>query len=199
MTARTGPPITFADFVGLALEMSTSSPCRKSKLGAVAFNGRENERRELVAVGWNHRPGGEACDGSPACRATCRLEAVHAEQVLIVSTANLDGADVIHAKSVDGALVASGGPSCEQCAKLLRAAGVAGVWLYHEPGGWRRYPIAEFHALSMAAAAALSSLEARIREELAEVEGCTHDLCSMYDEVAEKKIADVLRRILSGG
>jgi deoxycytidylate deaminase len=142
---RSGPPITFADFVDLALEMSTNSPCQKSKRGAVAFRD-----RELVAVGWNHRPGGEACDGSEDCRASCRREAVHAEQVLVVSTANLDGADVIHVKSIDGALVASGGPSCGECAKLLRAAAVAAVWLYHADG-WRRYPIAEFHRLSIEA------------------------------------------------
>lgn len=150
MTARTGPPITFADFVGLALEFSTSSPCCKSKRGAVAFNGQENGRRELVAVGWNHRADGAACDGSPACRAACRSICVHAEQALILSTASLEGADVIHVKSIDGALVASGGPSCGECSKLLLAAGAAAVWLYHVDG-WKRYPIAEFHKLSLEA------------------------------------------------
>lgn len=143
---RTGPPITFDDFVAIALEASTSSPCQKSKRGAVAFN----ERRELVAVGWNHRPDGGSCDGSERCRATCAREAVHAEEVLIVSTADLGGADVIHVKSIGGVLVTSPGPSCVECSKLLLAAGAAAVWLYQFEG-WRRYPIAEFHALSLAA------------------------------------------------
>jgi hypothetical protein len=151
MTERTGPPITFDDFVGIALAASTDSPCR-SKRGAVAFNGRENERRELVAVGFNTKPDG-SCDGSALCKSSCRREAVHAEQALIVSTANLEGADVIHVKSIAGALVVSGGPSCLECAKLLRLAGVAAVWLYHLEG-WRRYPILEFHALSLASARA---------------------------------------------
>lgn len=143
---RNRPPITFDDFVAIALEASTSSPCQKSKRGAVAFRD-----RELVALGWNHRPDGAACDGSERCRANCAREAVHAEQVLIVSTADLDGADVIHVKSIDGRLVESPGPKCVECSKLLTAAGAAAVWLYHLEG-WRRYEIAEFHRLSLAAA-----------------------------------------------
>ena len=147
---RNGPPITFEDFATLAVEMSANSPCQKSKRGAVAFGGRENGARELVAVGWNHRPGGEACDGSPACRASCRATCVHAEQALVVSTAELEGADVIHAKTIGGVLVESDGPSCVECSKLLMDAGVVAVWLYL-PTGWNRYLMAEFHRLSIEA------------------------------------------------
>lgn len=147
---RTGPPITFADFVALAVEAAGSSTCR-SQRGAVAFSGRENETRELVAVGFNQQPGGP-CDGSERCKATCRREAVHAEQALILSGVDLalgGSVEVIHVKAIDGALVVSGPPDCIECAKLLRFAGVVAVWLYHADR-WRRYPIEEFHRLSIA-------------------------------------------------
>lgn len=143
-----GPPVAFDDFVVLALMAASNSTCR-SQRGAVAFNGRENEPRELVAVGFNQKPDG-SCDGSEACKANCRREAVHAEQALLASGADLTGADVIHVKAIARALAVSGGPSCVECSKILMLAGVAAVWLYHVEG-WRRYPIAEFHALSLEA------------------------------------------------
>jgi hypothetical protein len=59
------------------------------------------------------------------------------------------GCDMLHVKTVDGELVPSGGPSCVQCSKLALAAGIAGVWLFHEDG-WRRYGAVEFHELSLA-------------------------------------------------
>ena len=50
---------------------------------------------------------------------------------------------------VAGELVPSGGPSCISCARDLLVSGrVAAVWLFHE-AGWRRYPIEEFHRLTM--------------------------------------------------
>jgi hypothetical protein len=146
---RTGPPITFDDFVALAVEAAGSSTCR-SQRGAVAFSGRENETRELVGVGFNQQPGGP-CDGSERCKATCRREAVHAEEALLLSGADLsrESTEVIHVKAIAGALVASGPPDCIECAKLLRFAGVVAVWLYHVDG-WRRYPIEQFHRSSIA-------------------------------------------------
>lgn len=144
-----GPPITFDDFVAIAIEAANSSTCR-SQRGAVAFSGREGETRELVAVGFNQQPGGP-CDGSERCKATCRREAVHAEQALILSGVDLalgGSVEVIHVKAFAGVLAVSGPPDCIECAKLLRFAGVAAVWLCHA-GGWRRYPIEEFHRLSI--------------------------------------------------
>jgi len=144
-----GPPITFADFVAIALAAAGESTCR-SQRGAVAFSGRENETRELVAVGFNQQPTGP-CDGSERCKATCRREAVHAEQALILSGIDLaagGSVEVIHVKAIAGELAPSGGPDCIECAKLLRFAGVVAVWLYHVDG-WRRYLIAEFHELSI--------------------------------------------------
>jgi len=145
-----GPPQTFDDFVAIALEAASSSTCR-SQRGAVAFTGSELEGRELVAVGFNQKPAGD-CDGSERCKATCRREAVHAEQAILLSGVDLAAGgrvEVIHVKRAGGRLAPSGPPDCIECAKLLRFAGVLAVWLYHEDG-WRRYPIAEFHQRSIA-------------------------------------------------
>ena len=147
-----GPPRSFDDFVALALEAASSSTCR-SQRGAVAFTGNDLEGRELVAVGFNQKPGGP-CDGSETCKATCRREAVHAEQALLTSGVDLAFAgavEVIHVKRAGGRLAVSGGPVCVECSKLLMFAGIVAVWLYHADG-WRRYPIEEFHRLSIEAA-----------------------------------------------
>jgi deoxycytidylate deaminase len=133
--------------IDLAVEVSVWSPCR-SKRGVVVFRG-EN----VVAHGYNYKPRGFECDGTDACKATCRDEAVHAEQQALLSSSprQADGADLLHVKTVDGQLVASGGPSCVQCSKLALACGIAGVWLYLATG-WRRYDMQTFHRLSLEAA-----------------------------------------------
>ena len=142
-TASDGAAIPPAHIVDLAIEVSTWSPCR-SKRGVVIFNG-EN----VVSHGYNYKPRGFDCDGSAACKATCRDEAVHAEQqALLVVGRKASGADMLHVKTVDGRLVPSGGPSCVQCSKLAAVVGIAAVWLYHADG-WRRYEMSEFHKLSL--------------------------------------------------
>jgi len=131
--------------VDLAIEVSGWSPCR-SKRGVVIF-----QAGCIVCYGYNYKPRGFDCDGSEACKATCNREAVHAEQqALLTAGASAGGAEMLHVKTVNGALVASGGPSCVQCSKLALVAGIAGVWLYHTTG-WHRYEMAEFHRLSLAA------------------------------------------------
>lgn len=144
-----GRGLTFDHLVAIALEAASSSPCR-SQRGAAAFTGNELEGRELVAVGFNQKPGG-TCDGSERCKATCRREAVHAEQAMLSSGVDLAYAgavEVIHVKRSGGRLAVSGGPDCVECSKLLMFAGIVAVWLYHADG-WRRYPIEEFHRLSI--------------------------------------------------
>ena len=131
--------------VELAIEVAGLSPCR-SKRGSVIF-----AAGDVIAHGHNHKPSGFECDGSAACKATCRAEAVHAEQVALLQAGHAArGAEMLHVKAVDGQLVPSGGPSCVQCSKLGLYAGVAGIWLYHEQG-WRWYDAAEWHRLSLAA------------------------------------------------
>lgn len=135
-----------AHVVSFAVEVSGFSPCR-SKRGVVLFRG-----ADILGHGYNYKPRGFDCDGSEVCKATCRVEAIHAEQATLLSFGRkAAGADMVHVKSVDGQLVASGGPSCVQCSKLWLAAGVSGFWLYHAEG-WRRYEMAEFHRLSLDAA-----------------------------------------------
>lgn len=136
------PPQHVVDF---AVEVSQWSPCR-SKRGVVVFRG-----DDIITHGHNYKPRGFECDGSAECKATCRVEAVHAEQhALLYRGSDARGADMLHVKTTNGALVPSGGPTCVQCSKLMVAAGMAGMWLFHADG-WRRYDIAEFHRLSLAA------------------------------------------------
>jgi deoxycytidylate deaminase len=137
-----------AHIIDLAVEVSGWSPCR-SKRGVAIFRG-EN----VVTHGYNYKPRGFDCDGTEACKATCRNEAIHAEQQALLSAGRkADGADMLHVKTVNGQLVASGGPSCVQCSKLALACGIAGVWLYHAEG-WRRYDMQTFHRLSLDASPA---------------------------------------------
>lgn len=134
--------------VELAIEVSACSPCQ-SKRGAVLFKG-----DYVVSHGFNYKPRAFACDGSDTCKATCRSEAVHAEQQALLSADHPHGADLLHVKTIDGKLVPSGGPSCVECSKLALAAGIAGVWLFHAVDGWLRYDIEDFHRLSLGAAPA---------------------------------------------
>jgi deoxycytidylate deaminase len=132
--------------VELAMQVSGWSPCR-SKRGSVIFDRDGN----VIAHGHNYKPQGFECDGSAACKATCRVEAIHAEQrALLDAGSRARGAEMLHVKTVNGALVASGGPSCVQCSKLGMAAGVTAMWLHHETG-WRRYDTSEWHRLSLLA------------------------------------------------
>jgi deoxycytidylate deaminase len=180
-----------AHIVELAVQVAGWSPCR-SKRGVVIFRG-----DDVVTHGYNYKPSGFDCDGSEACKSTCRKEAIHAEQQALLSAGTkASGADMLHVKAVDGALVPSGGPSCVECSKLAKAAGIAGFWLYHDQG-WRRYDISEFHALSLAAPAASSgaapqerdgvSLIAAERRRQVEAEGWTpeHDDTHLEGEMIE--------------
>lgn len=139
-----------------AIAAATSSPCAKSKRGVALWH----PHTAALWVACN-TPAVGRCDGSEACRAACPRICIHAEQsvLLLAGRANgrgPKGAELLHVKvvptrsstgivDVDSfALTASGPPSCVECSKLLLAAGVAGVWLYHE-NGWRRYETLEFH------------------------------------------------------
>ena len=144
--ADENPP---AGVIAIACEQAAFSPCR-SKRGAVVFS-QANVGVVIHGRGHNRKPEGFSCDGSAECKESCRIEAVHAEQRALLNAGwSADGADLMHVKVVDRALVESGGPSCVECSKLALAAGITGVWLYHGLG-WKRYKTAEFHALSLAA------------------------------------------------
>jgi deoxycytidylate deaminase len=135
-----------------ALEAAQMSPCR-SQRGAAVFL-LDDYWPQVAGSGCNYLPGDEVCDRSDACRARCKRTAVHAEQDAILwLPAHVRGKplEVVHVKrDPSGNVAVSGGPSCLECSKLMYAAGIAAVWLHHVDG-WRRYPIDEFHQLTLAA------------------------------------------------
>ncbi len=146
-TAASNEAAPAAHLIELAIRVSTWSPCR-SKRGSVIFDRDDN----IVAHGNNYKPQGFECDGSAECKSTCRRDAIHAEQrALLAAGHDSRGCEMLHVKTIDGQLVPSGGPSCEQCSKLALAAGVVSMWLYHEDG-WRRYGVSDWHRLSLEAA-----------------------------------------------
>lgn len=127
------PPVAM---IAAAVAVARRSPCAKSKRGAVVF---DRLSHYVLGSGFNGRPG-DLADGNcgGACRSICGHVAVHAEQRAVRAAIQLtpqlygklsSGLDLVHAKVVDGHLVAGGGPSCLPCSKEMLDAGVAGVWL----------------------------------------------------------------------
>lgn len=144
------------EMVQFAAKVAACAGCSKSKRGVVLFRG-----AEVLAVGANSPPKGFSCDGSPACQRGCGKVAVHAEQraILAAGASRMDivGAEMLHVKVVpiEGGWepVASGGPSCPDCSKLILEAGIAGMWLLEERDGKPtliRYTADEFHAATLA-------------------------------------------------
>lgn len=139
--------------IDAAIEATHAVGCIKSVRGSAVFGVRSGD---VYGVGRNYPVVG-TCVGSAACREACNKLCVHAEVAALRNALRvyhvepeLIELDVVHVKVIDGVLVVSGGPSCWQCARDLRADGISGVWLYHE-SGWRRYPIAEFYELTTVA------------------------------------------------
>lgn len=127
-----------------AIEAAQVSPCL-SKRGAAVFLG-----DDVYATACNTQVAPFVCVGSESCKLRCRHTAIHAEQAaLLMAGLFANGRDMLHVKVVDGQLVPSGPPSCTQCSKLIVAAGIRFMWLYHETG-WRRYTSTDFHRLSVA-------------------------------------------------
>lgn len=141
------PPLAIVE---TAVEQAKYSTCR-SQRGAVVFRQTAIDKVSIIARARNRKPDGFECDGTATCKATCRVEAVHAEQAALLRAGLMaQGSDLLHVKVVDGALVPSGPPSCVQCSKLALSAGIAYVWLFHADG-WRRYTSDDFHRLSLGA------------------------------------------------
>ena len=134
--------------VRAAIEAATVSPCGKSHRGAIVW--RPGLAHRAHPARHNAPPAPFVCDNSAECRSMCRHLCVHAEASALLEVPNPRGAEMLHVKVIDGALVPSGGPSCTQCSGLILQAGIAGMWLYHADG-WRRYDVPSFHALSLQA------------------------------------------------
>ncbi|APU88842.1 hypothetical protein Rctr197k_010 [Virus Rctr197k] len=137
-----------------AVAAACESPCQKSRRGAALWH-------PHTAALWaaTNTPAMGVCTGTEACRSVCPRICLHAEQAVLLKAGRANGrgpqgAELLHIKVVpldikpfgfdSFKLVPSGPPSCAECSKLLLAAGVAGVWLFHE-GGWRRYETVDFH------------------------------------------------------
>lgn len=178
MTWARQPPQHVIDF---SIEVAQWSPCQ-SKRGVVIFSG-----DDILGHGYNYKPRGFDCDGSDTCKATCRAEAIHAEQQALLGFRNkAQGADMLHVKSVNGVLAASGGPSCVQCSKLAVVCGIANFWLFHE-SGWRRYEMAEFHRLSIGASNGLAEVSSPATPQ--PVTGDTSDGYHTFNELYDYRKA----------
>jgi hypothetical protein len=103
--------------IAAAVAESIKSPCAKSKRGVAAY--RALPYPHVVARGHNAQPSGFACDGSDACLSTCAKLCVQAEQAVLAQEffgpRFAEPVYLVHVKTVDGLLVASGGPSCDRC------------------------------------------------------------------------------------
>lgn len=143
--------------IGLAEQQARSSPCLKSKRGAVVYS-----RGRVFGCGFNGQPGNLVCTGSVACRKACGMICEHAEAKAIREAIAFRAAgagwlvDLVHVKiGSDGLLVGGGGPSCVQCSRLIVDVGFIGkVWLYEDssPVGsaWVMYSADEFHRVTLA-------------------------------------------------
>lgn len=166
------PPSVAIEF---AVKLSTMSICR-SQRGAAIF--RDNE---VYAGGYNYKPLGFDCNGSDDCKRTCFEEAVHAEQHALISVeVSARKFDMLHVKTVGGALVPSGPPSCTQCSKLALASGIRYFWLYHDTG-WQRYHMPDFHHRSI-----LNARNKPIRLSAEQIHDLCHDLTNVSREQFEE-------------
>ncbi len=143
-----------------ARKVGASSPCAKSKRGAVIFNPEEADRilnggtalEQANNSGWslesaqsstmlsaahNRPPAPWVCTGSEECRKNCGKICNHAEALAILYSngESLDEYEMVHVKVVDNKVVAGGPPSCWQCSRLILEAGLRGIWLYEKNDG----------------------------------------------------------------
>lgn len=156
--------------INMAVGIGGRSPCAKSKRGAVIYQ--PDYPDMIIGFACNSMPEPFTCSGSETCREACSKRCVHAEQRAIFSAAapraiftgtgnpagGIAGAHLVHAKVVNGELVAGGGPSCWQCSRMVLDVGLGGVWLYEDESTatrpaarWRFYDALRFHRLTLIA------------------------------------------------
>lgn len=153
---------TVNDAMAAAIAAGACSPCAKSKRGVVIFNS-----KGVISIGYNHPPEPMRCDGSEACRASCRYLCIHAEEdamqhIIVLSSqerlrvcSNWQGRigymdpatplQLLHVKVEDGKAVPSQGPSCWQCSRtILGTQKISQVWLMLDDGLCSYTPL-DFH------------------------------------------------------
>jgi deoxycytidylate deaminase len=155
MSDKNAPPDLI---VALAVDTANRSPCAKSKRGVVIYEAGATVGA-IYGNAFNGQPWPYECDGSDACKAACSRLCVHAEQRAIMAMLRPSEIELamrryispppelqlVHAKTVDGKLVPSREPSCDQCSKLILEARISRVWLYEGDGYWSSYDAGSFH------------------------------------------------------
>lgn len=151
---RAGDAVLSRPALEAAITAGRRSSCQKDKRGAAAWHPESSHHAAASnSPEWPFR-----CDGSAACRAACGKLAVHAEErALWLWEQQLHEAErcgvmrfpeVVHIAIHHGLPVTSGPPSCLTCSRTMLLHRVAAVWLWHDTG-WRRYPMIEFHTLTL--------------------------------------------------
>lgn len=149
--------------VSLAVDTANRSPCAKSKRGVVIFEA-GGTVGTIYGNAFNSQPWPYECNSSDECKAACGRLCVHAEQRAIFQMlrpgdielalrqwqrpADLE-LQLLHVKTVDGKLVPSRQPSCDQCSKLIVEVGIRRVWLYEGEGAWSCYDAVTFHRYTL--------------------------------------------------
>ncbi len=145
-----------------AVEAAKSSPCAKTKRGAVIFLRPDSLYIPAIPVfgvyarGHNGPPRPFLCAGTPACHSACTKICVHAEAHALLRLTHThlrrhylySHLEMLHVEIVDGKPVPSGPPSCWQCSRLILHAGISTVWLLHSDG-LRSYSAHEFHLATL--------------------------------------------------
>jgi deoxycytidylate deaminase len=125
-----------------AIAQGDKAACAKSKRGVIFAKG-----AKIIGRGNNGPPPGYLCNPD-SCRQRCADYAVHAEMRAIFdvmhSGHDIRGARGYHVKVVDGKGVSSSTPSCLNCSKHMKDAGVAEFVLQDEKG-YALYSMEEFH------------------------------------------------------
>lgn len=146
--------------IDAVVRTASLGPCAKSKRGAIVFK-RNPER--IYGNAHNSPPWPYECSKGDACRKDCGRICVHAEQRAILQMLAGDyeprppyvpnahfgyELEIVHAKVIDGKLVGSKEPSCDQCSKLIIEACIQRVWLF-DGASWNSWDAASFHKATL--------------------------------------------------
>lgn len=131
------------------LELASGATCQRDQRAALVVTSDGRVR----SGGTNGLPDGAPCGDICTQLKTCKYAAEHAEAAAIRRSlkvgVSIKGDDIIHAAtSTNGQLVTSRPPTekaCPSCAVAMVAAGIAAIWLFVEPGEWRRYEMREYY------------------------------------------------------
>lgn len=157
-------------YIDAAVGAANGSPCAKSKRGVAIFKSPAlrgaypGQAPVIFTTAHNGPPAGLPCLRTDVCRVGCGRYCVHAETRALLRlnpTGIADACEMLHVKTIGGALTGGAPPSCLPCAALVREVNLVAFWLYVDPevlvpvlptgtpepprpGVWHRYTAAEF-------------------------------------------------------